>query len=59
MYRRLLAVLDCRGVLFAIAYDVKISTTPEVTGEIVEVFVDIAWHEARLTTQTVKNMIFV
>jgi hypothetical protein len=59
VYTRLLAVLDGRGVLFAIADDVKISTTPEVTGEIVEVFADIVWHEVRLTTPTVKNGIFV
>ncbi len=52
-------VLDGRGVLFTIADDVKISTTPKVTGEIVEVFANIAWQEAGLTTQTIKNKLFV
>ncbi len=56
--RRLLAVLDGRGVLFAIANDVKKSAPLEVTEDIVEVFVDIAWHEAGLTTLTVKNRIY-
>jgi hypothetical protein len=59
VYRTLLAVLDGRGVLFAIADDMKISTTPDVTGEIVEVSVDIALHEAGMTTQTVKNKISI
>jgi hypothetical protein len=59
VYIRLLTFLDGRGVLFAIADDVKISITPELTSEVVEVFADIAWHDARLTTQTVKNRIFV
>ena len=59
VYRRLLAVLDGMGVLFAITDDVKISTTPEVIGEMVEVFADIAWHEAGLTIQTVKSKIYV
>ncbi len=52
-----MAVLDGKGVLFAIAYDVKISTTPEVTCEIVEVFVDIVWHEAGLTSRTPWTMV--
>jgi hypothetical protein len=59
VYRRLLAVLDGRGVLFAIADDVKISAPPAVTGEVVEVFADIAWTEAGLKTQVQKNRIYV
>ncbi len=41
------------------ADDVKISAPPDVTGEIVDVFTDIAWVEAGLRTQTVKNRIYV
>jgi hypothetical protein len=57
--RRLLAVLDGRGVLFAIADDVTMSAPPEVTREIGDVFADIAWHEAGLTAHTVKHRIYV
>jgi hypothetical protein len=59
VYRRLLAVLDGRGVLFAIADDVKTAAPPAVTGEIVAVFADIAWIEAGLKTQPQKNRIYV
>ena len=59
VYRRLLAVLDGRGVLFAIADDVKTAAPPDVTGEIVAVFADIAWKEAGLKTQPKKNRIYV
>ena len=59
IYRKHLATLDGRGVLFAIADDVKIAATPSVIVEIVDTFADIAWHEAGLTTQPIKNLIFV
>ncbi len=45
-----MTVLDGRGVLFAVADDVKISSPPHVDGEIAEVFEDIAWNEAGLNT---------
>jgi len=59
IYRKQLVVLDRRGVLFAIADDVKIAAPPIVIEEIVDSFVDIAWNEAGLTTQVVKNKIYV
>ena len=45
--------------MFAIADDVKITTHPNVIEEIVDSFEDVAWHEAGLTTQVVKNKIYV
>jgi hypothetical protein len=59
IYRRQLATLDGRGVLFAIVDDVKIAAPPSVIAEIVDTFSDIAWHEAGLTTQAIKNRIYV
>ena len=57
--RKQLQVLDGRGVLFAIADDVKILGPPEVIKEMAEGFPTLAWEEAGLTTQMVKNRIFV
>ena len=57
--RRQLATLDGREVLFAIVDDVKIVAPPSVIAEIVDTFSDIAWHEAGLTTQAIKNRIYV
>jgi hypothetical protein len=51
--------LDGRGVLFAVADDVKILGPPEVIKEMAEGFPTLAWEEAGLTTQTIKNRIFV
>ncbi len=59
VYRRLLVVLDGRGVLFAIADDVKTAAPPAVAGEIVAVFADIAWTKTGLKTQPQKNRIYV
>jgi hypothetical protein len=59
MYRKQLRILDGRGALFAIADDVKIMGPPEVIAEMAEGFPALAWEEAGLTTQTVKNRIFV
>jgi hypothetical protein len=59
IYRKQLHVLDGRGFLFAVADDVKIVGPPEVIKELVEGFPTLAWEEAGLTTQTVKNNIFV
>jgi len=50
VYRKKLATLDGRGVLFAVADDVKIGAPPNVIGKIVNSFADIAWNEAGLTT---------
>ncbi len=59
VYRKLSAKLDGKGGLLALADNVKISAPPDVTGEIVDVFTDIAWVEAGLKTHTVKIMIYV
>jgi hypothetical protein len=44
IYRRQLATLDDRGVLFDIVDDVKIAAPPNVIAEIVDTFSDIAWN---------------
>jgi hypothetical protein len=59
VYRKQLALLDGRGILFAISDDLRILAPPQVIREIVEVFPETAWEEAGLTTQTLKNRIFV
>ena len=59
VYRKQLATLDGRGVLFAVADDLRVMGPPEVIGEIVEAFPKVAWEEAGLTTQTAKNRICV
>ena len=59
VYKKQLHVLDGRGVLFAVADDVKTLGPPEVIKEMAEGFSTLAWEEAGLTTQTVKNRIFV
>jgi hypothetical protein len=56
---KLLATLNGRGVLFAVADDLRVLGSPEVIGEVVEAFPKVVWEEAGLTTQTTKNMIFV
>jgi hypothetical protein len=48
-----------RGVLFAIADDVKIIAPPAVIAELTEGFPALAWMEAGLTSQAVKNRVFV
>ncbi len=52
-------MLDGKGVLLAVADDVKILGPPEVIKEMAESFPTLAWEEAGLTIQTVKNRIFV
>jgi hypothetical protein len=59
VYRKHLRILDGRGALFAVADDVKLLGPPEVIAEMAEGFPALAWEEASLTTQTVKNKIFV
>ena len=39
--------------------DVKIAALPDVIDEIVDTFSDVAWNEAGLTTQVIKNRIYV
>jgi hypothetical protein len=50
IYRRQLATLNGKGVLFAIVDDVKIAAPPVVIAEIVDTFSEVAWHEAGLST---------
>jgi hypothetical protein len=59
VHRKQLALLDGRGVLFAVSDDLRILAPPPVIREIVEVFPVTAWEEAGFTTQTQKNRIFV
>jgi hypothetical protein len=51
--------LDGRGLLFAVLDDLRIMAPPAVIREIVEVFPVTAREEAGLTTQTLKNRVFV
>jgi hypothetical protein len=48
-----------RGVLFAIVDNAKIAAPFVVISEIVDTFANVAWQEAGLTTQMVKNRIYV
>jgi hypothetical protein len=63
IYKRQLATLNRRGILYAIADYVKIAAPlpppPSVIAEIVDSFDEVAWTEKGLTTQVVKNRIFV
>jgi hypothetical protein len=59
VYRKQLLALDGRGVLFALTEDIKILGPPEVIQEMAKGFPILVWEEAGLTTQTVKNRIFV
>ncbi len=59
VYRKQQEALKGKGVFVAIAENVKILAPAEVIGEIAERFPVLAWEEAGLTTQTVKNRIFV
>ena len=59
VYRKHLQILNGRGAFFAVADDVKILGPLAVIKELAEGFPTLAWEEAGLTTQTVKNHIFV
>ena len=59
IYRRQLATLNGRGVLFAIVDDVKIGAPPDVIAEIVDTFSEVAWHQMGLSTHVIKNRIYV
>ena len=52
-------ILDGRGILLAIADDVKICAPPSVIAEIVDRLPALAMSEAGLTTQASKNRIYV
>jgi len=55
VFRKQLVILRRRGVIFAIADDVKILAPPEVIGELAKGFRALAWEVSVLKTQTVKN----
>jgi hypothetical protein len=60
VYIKMLHAINGRGVLFAVAYDVKITAlAPAVIAELAKVFPALAWAEAESTSQAVKNRIFV
>ncbi len=59
VYMKQLQILNGRGVFFAVADDVKIFGPPAVIKVLAEGFPTLAWEEVGLTTQTVKNRIFV
>jgi hypothetical protein len=59
IHKRQLATQNGGGVLFAIVDDVQISVPSAIIAEIVDSFADVAWHDAGLTTQVVKNCIYV
>jgi len=59
VYMKQLRILDGRGVLFAVADDVKLLGPPEVIAEMTKGFLALAWEEAGLTTHTVKSRIYV
>jgi len=58
LHKKQLRILEGRGVLFAVADNVKILSPLEVMKKIIESFPTLAWKEASLTTQTVENRIF-
>ncbi len=59
VYRKQLQLLRGRGILFAVADDVKILGSPEVITEVAEGFPALTWEEAGLSTRTVKNRFYV
>ena len=59
VYIKQLALLDNRGVLFAVADDLRVMGSPEVIGKIVEAFPKVVGEKAGLATQPAKNKIFV
>ena len=59
LYRAFMKILNGRGILLDIAYDVKICAPPYVLAEIVGKLPALAMSEAGLTTRTSKNRIYV
>ena len=52
-------IFNGRGILLAIADDVKICTPPSVLAQIVDTLPTLAMSEAELTTQATKNRVYV
>ena len=59
LYRAFIKILDGRGILLAIANDVKICSPPSTLAEIVGKLPALAMSEAGLTTQASKNIVYV
>ena len=59
VYKKQLALLDGKGSIFAVLNDLRILAPPAVIREMVEVFPVTAWKEACLTTQTLKNKVYI
>jgi hypothetical protein len=59
VYKKQLRIQDGRGVLFAVADDVKLVGPQKITANMAEVFPTLAWEEADLTTKMVKSRIYV
>jgi hypothetical protein len=59
VYMMQIALLAGRGALFAVADDVKILAPPSFFAEVDEGFPALAWNEAGLKTQSVKNILFI
>ena len=59
LYKAFMKILNGRGILLAIADDVKICAPPSVLAEIVGKLPALAMSEAGLTTQASKNKIYV
>jgi len=52
-------ILNGRGILLAIAVDVKICPPPLALSEIVDKLSDLVMFEAGLTTHATKNHVYV
>jgi hypothetical protein len=59
IYRKPLQAINGRGVLFAIADDVKIIAPPAIIAELAKKNPALAWEKAGLTSHEMKNHIFV
>ncbi len=59
LYKALMTILRDRGVLFAIADDVKITGPPIVRAEIVAKVPTLSMSEAGLKTKATKNRVYV
>jgi hypothetical protein len=59
LYRAIMTIINGRGILLAIADDVKICAPPSVLAEIVDKLHALAMSEAGLITQATKNRAYV
>jgi len=59
VYKKQIISLTGRGVIFAVADDVNMLGPPAVIAKLTKVFPALAWNEAGLKTQSVKNKVYV